>query len=140
MESNSISVLQDFDHFYYYGQGDLSTEIKTDVYLNLLQKKRSLFYNRSYDSSGVREYENTPNAIFLAIMLPYDIVTSLIKRNSTVSNGTNGNPDRRIAVSQNSIKIDQKGGEADVMVSYINLFDYQEESTGLPISLSRKVR
>ena len=139
MESNEIAVLRDFDHFYYYGQGNLSTEIKTDVFHNILQKKRSLYYNRSYDSAGVQEYENTPNTIFLAISLPYDIVLSLSKRNATVSNGTNGNPDRRIAVSQNSIRLTQDGGEVDVIVSYVNLFDYQEHNTGFPISL-RKVR
>ena len=140
MEHQDVEVLKDFDQFFYYGSGDLATEIRSDVLQNLLQRKRSLFYNRSLDSSGVKDYENVPNTIFITIMLPYDIVSSLAKRNSYVSNGEGDAPDRRIAISQATIRLRQDGQNLNINVEYINLFDLKQKEISTSLSLSGGAR
>lgn len=116
-------ALKDFDIFFYYGQNDLETETKSDVLANLLQPKRSLFYNRSLDSAGIGDYENMPNGLFLSVNLPYDIVNSLAKRNQFV---TSSPRDRRIAVSQSLIQIEQKNGEVNVNVYFVLMSDLKQ--------------
>jgi hypothetical protein len=125
---DNLKVLQDLDLFFYYGQNDLEIETKSDVLANIMQPKRSLFYNRALDSSGVQDYENMPAGLTLRINLPYDIVNSLSKRNQFVSNGENGSKDRRIALSQATIRteIDSKLGNVNVTILYIPLADFKQ--------------
>lgn len=131
----SIDVLSDFDMFFYYGQNDLDLETRHDVMLNLMQPKRSLLGNRSLDAAGVSDYENTPTGISLRINLPYDIVSSLSKRNQFVSNGENGSKDRRVAVSQSTVLIKQDiQGNVDVTVLYIPFANFKQTES-LSISL-----
>jgi len=119
----SIEQLKDFDNFFYYGQGDLKREIESDIHSIVNQNVRSLYYNRDNDSAGLDQYENTPNAIVQSVLIPYNVVSALSKRNVNVGNGQNGSKDRRIAVSQNSVKIDNKENFIDVSIFYIALFD-----------------
>jgi len=125
---SDVNDLKDFDNFYYYGQGDLSEEIKSEVLMTLMQQMRSLFYNRSYDSSEVHRYENSPNTIVLNILIPYVVVTALGKRNQIVSDGDIG-PDRRIAISQTLVRVETKRDELNVTVQFILLSNLNENST-----------
>lgn len=125
MAEIKVSELKDFDIFFYYGMNDLEIETKSDIYQNLLQPERSLLYNRSQDSAGIQKFENTPNTFQLQILLPYSIITSLAKRNSIVSAGQNGDIDRRVAVSQSTIRIEQEKEQASVILSYIPLANLQ---------------
>lgn len=126
-EKLDTSVLQDFDTFFYYGQNELEIETKSDLLAILLQPKRSLFYSRALNAAGVKEYENMPSGIMLRINLPYDIVDSIAKRNQFVSSGENGNPDRRVALSQNTIRLQTDNqGNVDVSVLYIPLADFRQ--------------
>jgi hypothetical protein len=122
----TVEQFADFDIFFYYGLGDLEIETKSDILQNLIQPKRSLFYNRSYDSSGIKEYENRPNSFALRISIPYDIVTSLSKRNTIVSAGENGNPDRRIAVSQATIRVENIKFGTNISVLYIPFANFRQ--------------
>lgn len=122
----NIEQLKDFDNFYYYGQGDLKREIESDIHAIVNQNSRSLSYNRSNDSAGLDQYENTPNAIVQSVLIPYNIVSALSKRNVNIGDGSNGSKDRRIAVSQNSVKVDNKENFIDVSIFYIALFDIAE--------------
>lgn len=133
----SIDVLSDFDMFFYYGQNNLDIETRHDVMLNLMQPKRSLLGNRSLDSAGVSDYENTPSGISLKINLPFDIVESLSKRNQYVSNGENGSKDRRIAVSQSTVRVEQDSqGNIDVTVQYIPFVNFkQTESLSIALGV-----
>lgn len=129
--------LKDFDVFFFYGQNELSLETKSDIMQNIIQPRRTLFYDRDLDSAGITRYENQPNAIALQINLPYDIVISISKRNQFVSAGEQGLPDRRVALSQNTIRLNSRGGEVDVTVQYIPLSDFkQTESTNFSLGLS----
>lgn len=129
--------LRDFDIFFYYGSIALETETQSDVLQNVVQPKRSLFYSRSQNSSGVNEWENKPVSFFLQMRLAYDIVTSLGKRNQVVSNGSDGLPDRRIACSQNTVRVDVDiNGEVNVTVQYIPLANLkQTELSKVPLGL-----
>jgi len=118
-----MSDLSDFDIFYYYGQNDLQMEIESDIQQNVVQGTRSLFYNRSNDSSGLDEFENIPNAITQTIIIPYNVVAALAKRNTYVGDGQNGTRDRRIVISQNTVKLRTDGNMIDISVFYIPLFN-----------------
>lgn len=119
--------LQDFDNFFYYGDGELSEETKSDVMQNILQPKRSLFYDRNLDSAGIPEYENYPISIYLTVVIPFQIVTSIAMRNQFVSNGEGDYPDRRVALSQATVNIERKNnGEMNITVLYIPLADFKE--------------
>ncbi len=123
-----VNDLKDFDNFYYHGQIDLAEEIKSDVLSTLLQSMRSLFYNRSYDSSEIGRYENSPNTIVLNILIPYVVVTALARRNQVVSAGDIG-PDRRIAISQTLVRVETNKDQLNVTVQFILLSNFNENST-----------
>lgn len=133
--NTDIDELKDFDLFFYYGQNELETETKSDVMANLMQPKRSLFYNRALDSAGIGEYENVPNGLSLRVNMPYDIVNSLSKRNQFVSNGENGSKDRRVAISQSTIRIESEKDNVKVSALYIPLSDFKQ-SESLSIKLN----
>lgn len=115
------SQLSDFDLFFYYGEegSNLEMETQSDVLAGIIQPKRSLFYDR-LDSSGVPEKENFPNSFVLEISTKYNIVSWCSYRNTKVSDGANGTPERRVAISQDLIAINYNNkGETDVNVQYI---------------------
>ena len=118
---SSIEQIKDFDNFFYYGEGDLAMEIESDIHQIINQDSRSMFYNRNNDSAGLDEHENSPNTIILSVLIPYNIVSALSKRNTYVGNGQNGTKDRRVIVSQNSIKIKNSGNNVGISVFYISL-------------------
>jgi hypothetical protein len=122
----AIEQFADFDMFFYYGSGKLENETKSDIFQNLMQQKRSLFYDRYYDSAGIKQYENRPNSFDLRINMPYDIVTSISKRNTVVSAGENDRPDRRIALSQSTIRIENSKKNLKVSVLYIPLATFKQ--------------
>lgn len=120
---SSISKLSSWDIFFYYGQNDLDLEIESDLMNLCLQPVRSLYYNNS-DSSGVSGYENYPNEFNLQINLRYSIANGVARRNQIISDGSNGYPDRRIAVSQFSISIKQVPNGINIAVLYIPYYNY----------------
>lgn len=121
-----IEQLSDFDMFFYYGSNTLEIETKSDILQNIIQSKRSLYYNRSMDAAGIKDYENRPTSFFLKINMPFDIVTSLSKRNISVSAGENNLPDRRIALSQNTIRIELDKFNIKVSILYIPLANFKQ--------------
>jgi hypothetical protein len=117
--------LQDWDLFFYYGETrDLELECRFDLFELLLQNKRSLFYSRRL-AAGLDQYENNPNTVKLQVLGKYEIASAVAYRNSLVSDGTTGHPDRRIAVSQNSIGIKQKRDETNIEIFYFLFSDYE---------------
>ena len=135
MEKVDLKVLKDFDIFFYYGQNELEIETKSDLLQNIMQPKRSLFYDRALDSAGIHDFENQPEGLTLRINLPYSIINSLSKRNQFVSSGENNSRDRRIALSQSTIKIENNiKGEINVSVLYIPLADFKQ-TQNLQVSL-----
>lgn len=119
----TIEELKDFDNFYYYGQGNLEMETKSDIHQIVNQNNRSMFYNRDKDSAGIDAYENTPNTIIQSILIPYNIVSALSKRNTYVGNGQENTKDRRIAISQNSIKIKSDRNSIVISIFYVALIN-----------------
>ena len=134
------NLLSDFDIFFYYGQSDLEIETKSDLMANLSQPKRSLFYNRALDSAGIYDYENFPEGPRVRVNLPYDVVNSFSKRNQFISNGENGARDRRVAVSQSTVRVEFSGrGNVNVTVLYIPLADFkQTESLQIGLNTGKK--
>lgn len=131
------NVLRNLDLFFYYGKSDLELETEHDLYIGLLQEKRSAFYYRDY-GAGVGEYENAPISLATQVGLRFDIVDFAARRNAVVSDGSNGRPDRRVSTSQSAIRVERDGrGELDVTVLYVpfsNIENVQEltVSTGGP--------
>ena len=126
--------LNSFDYFYFYGKPDLENEIASEILALLMQPTRSLFYSRGYNAAGVANFENAPNAIITQVVLPYDIVEAISRRNGLVSNGSQGNRDRRIAVSQQTVTVEGKESELDLSVEYILLADNSTDNISLPLA------
>lgn len=120
-----IDKLSDFDLFLFYGSSDIDLEIEHDVMKGVLQPKRSLFYFRE-EGAGAGEYENYPSGFFMQVSLRYDIANWIAQRNTRVSDGSNGYPDRRVATSQAVIKIENLKGEVDIQVLYIPFYSYEK--------------
>lgn len=132
MDANQLA---DFDTVFYYGQGELRDEIASDLLQILTQGKRSLFYSRSRNSAGVQE--NIPNSVSSKVLVPFDIISAISKRNDTTGNGQNGSRERRVATSQNQVKVEQKGSTADISVYYVPFFDInQKNRVGFQIGLN----
>jgi hypothetical protein len=131
MNTYTNDQLSDVDIFFYYGKSDLDLETRSDIMQNLLQSRRSLFYDRSNDCAGIKDFENYPNTLGLQILLPYSIVDALSKRNFTVSAE---NLDRRVAVSQSTIKVSSDKNGIGINVFYIPFFNL-ENPTNLNIPL-----
>ena len=124
----------DFDVFFYYGenQNPLEIENESDIYAGLTQRKRSMYYNRQF-GAGIPDKENYPNSLALLIGTRYDVVNWAALRNNRVSTE---DPDRRVAISQETVKIGQgnKKGTMDVNVTYIPFTNFEQpKSVSLPI-------
>lgn len=134
---NQTEQLKDFDNFFFYGYGELEDETRSDVLQNVMQPRRSLFYARNMDSAGLPEYENYPESMYKHIIIPYQVVESLSMRNQYVSNGSNDHPDRRVAVSQSTIRIEENKGEMNITILFIPLSDYkQTQQVNVPLGVS----
>lgn len=131
-----INQIKDFDNFFYYGLQDVEAETEHDLILGLLQPKRSFFYNRQ-DGAGIQDYENHPNGLMIEIGMRYDIANWIARRNEVVGNGEGGTKERRVATSQNAIKIEREVqtlgvvsrrtlGSINVSVLYIPLRDVEQ--------------
>jgi len=135
-EQPSIDTLSDFDMFFYYGLNPLDLETRHDIMLNIMQPKRSLLGNRSLDAAGVKDYENTPASVNLQFKLPYDIVESISKRNQYVTNGENGTRDRRVAISQSSVRVEfDTKGNVSITVGYIPLTNFKQSEVSVPLGI-----
>lgn len=117
----------DMDYFFFYGTVEERAEIEADLKIGLMQDKRSMFYNRSF-GAGVPDYENTAGGLAADVALRYSIASWISRRNSEVSDGSNGTRDRRVLASQSAIQISQSPGNIDIKVLYVPYFDYQKPS------------
>ena len=125
----------DLDYFFYYGEVNLNDEIQNDVLAVLIQPKRSLYFNRSNDSAGIEGYENYPISAALQILVSYDIMSAMGKRNLNVSDGSSNTKDRRIAISDELISVEFQGEEINVSVRYISLNDLKTRELIIPVGL-----
>ena len=122
--------LEDFDNFFFYGldpiDANVIRETQSEIAAELLQPRRSAWYFRSY-GVGVPNYENSPIGVFMQIGIPFDVVQSMTRRNDEVTNGQNGLPDRRIAVSQDNVRVDHEDdGTTRVAVNFVPLITAQK--------------
>ena len=117
--------LSDIDIFFFFGDNDLGMEVESELLRGILQPKRSMFYNRE-EGAGVKEYENRPSGITLDVGVRYDIANWVSQNNARVTDGSEGYPDRRIAVSQNTINVERKNGQVNIDVLYIPFFNYEK--------------
>ena len=114
----SIDELSSWDIFFYYGQSDINLEMQSDLMLLALQSDRSLYYDRR-ESGGIAGYENHPNDLNLQVNIRYNIANAVAWKNGISASGIDGMPDRRIALSQNSISFLKSGGELNVALLFI---------------------
>ena len=120
----SIEQLKSIDFFFYYGLGEVLNETKHDIVMGMLQPKRSMLYDRTM-GAGISEYENYPSSFAMQVGMKFDIASWISRRNAQVSSGTDGFPDRRVGVSQNTILIQANQGNVDVMAYYIPFSDFK---------------
>lgn len=137
---SEVKDLVHSDTFFYHGSGRIpvETEILADVTWGVVQRKRSMFYNRDY-GGGLESAENYPNAIGLQIMTRFDIVDFVGRRNDVVSDGTDGNPNRQAATSQTVIKVEQEGSEVDISFDIFGTQFQQPANIQIPSSIFRSL-
>lgn len=117
-------IANPWDMFFYYGLHPLEEETSYDLHEFLFSYTRELFYFR-LGSGGVYSYENYPIG-YSFFMLKYKLAYALSYRNTYVSNDINTGKDRRIAISQDTIKISSPGvGEVDIVIGYVLLSSLQ---------------
>jgi hypothetical protein len=111
-------VNPNWDFFFYYNEGLLSLEQEDDFDLlqGVMQALNSLSYFRQ-EGAGIQEIENNPNGFILLLLARYNIVKWVAFRNSYV---VVNNPDRQLAVSQDSIDVYQENNEVNIDVGYRN--------------------
>lgn len=117
-------ISPNWDYFFYYDESSLDDMNELNLTQGLMQPRRTLYYFRQ-EGAGVQESENLPNSLGLFISLRYNIVKWIAYMNDYVTDGDEGFPDRRLAVSQEFITISQKGQEVDVDVFYIPFNNYK---------------
>jgi hypothetical protein len=130
------SQLSDFDIILFYGENDLDLEIQSEILAGLIQGKRSLFYNRQ-DGCGISE--NVPNGLSSQISMRYQIAKWGAYRNSYVTDGSSGSPDRRALISQNSVSFDtnnKNDGNMDLNVLYVPMKNNLQVSNNVTIQLT----
>jgi hypothetical protein len=108
------------DLFFFYDTIPASDMIAAEVFAVCLQPPGLLFYNRRF---GAEVGENNPNTFSQQVNVRTAIMTSLSLRNTRVTDGRGGFPDRRAVTSWNAIEITQAGENADIQVGYIELGD-----------------
>jgi hypothetical protein len=116
------------DHFFYYGEGIINErdECVSDLMQLLIQPKRSQYFFRR-SGAGVKDFEGHPIGLMLKIGIPFSIADAIAYRNTYVSDGSGGYPDRRIATAQDAISFDVKGnGNIDITVLYVLFMDSGE--------------
>ena len=113
--------MQQWDTFFYYGQGTVEDENQQDILMLVKQPLKSLFYDRQF---GCDTKYNFPMSAISQALVAYSVANAIAIRNQNVSDGTNGTYDRRVAASQNAITVDDgKNGERNITILYINYAD-----------------
>ena len=77
-------------------------EIQSNIFCGVLQRRRSMFYARSY---GCAPMEGAPTGIQFLIDVRYRIARWVAERNAQVGDGSGGTVDRRAITSQNLVTV-----------------------------------
>lgn len=118
--------MKQWDTFFYYGNGTVQDENEQDLLQLVNQKSKSMFYNRQY---GCDVKYNFPMSVINQSLVAYSIASAISTRNQNVSDGSSNTTDRRIAVSQNSISVeDGSNGERNISILYFNYADTSKPS------------
>lgn len=125
----------DSDLIFFYDSVDVRKETEADILGMLVQPKGSMFYFRRLGCDVLGD-ENAPAAVSTMIKLKADVVGAFGFRNSQVTNGSLGFPDRRAFTSQSVITVEQDGqtGDTDVSVPYVETADLSSlKQTSVPL-------
>lgn len=126
--------LSDINIFFGYGSLDLELETEHDINWGLMQPRNSMFYDRR-DAAGIVDYENWPSALWLLVLLKYEIMAWNAYRNNVVGDGVDGRKERRVAMSQDYISIEADGPELNIDVEYIPYTKTRPKNVTMPIGI-----
>lgn len=115
------------DYFFYYQNIDFRDMCKHDLLELLSQPARSMYFFSKY-GAGIKNFENFPTGFIMRIGITYGIANAIAKRNTFVTDGSGGTPDRRIATSQEAVEYEQgEMGNLDVSVFYFLFADLKKQ-------------
>jgi hypothetical protein len=107
-----------WDTLFYYGMKTVEEENEQDLLLLVQQPVMSMFYNRSF---GCEINYNYPMSVISQALTARSIASAVAIRNQNVSDGSDGNPDRRVALSQNTVSVEDKpNGYRTITLLYFN--------------------
>lgn len=133
MLDNLFQQYASTDYFFYFQQNELHSQCEADLSAILMQPKRKMYFNRQF-GSGAGAFRNYPVGFMLQLGVGFSIADSVAYRNTTVTDGSNGSIDRRIAASQSSITVDNDDkGDVDITVLYY-LFADQKKPQSLKMN------
>ena len=105
-------MLNSWDNLFYSGLNNIEEEINIDLIQVLIQPEKSLFYFRQ-EGAGVKE--NIPNTFSQQMLTRYKIAKWVAFRNGYLQ----GEIEKRVAISQNYIEIENNSNEQNISVYYI---------------------
>lgn len=127
-----MSDLSNFDIFFFYGEdgSDSELECKHNVLLQVIQPPKTFFYGRD-KISGISIFENQIISLLAQINIKYEIAMAIATYNNSLFIDENSEVDRRFAVSQDSIFIEDKGEEFDLFI-YGFMYQHYTKLTSIP--------
>jgi len=126
--SNLFKQYASSDYFFNYGLLDSKDEAKHDLIEVIVQPQKSMFFFREF-GAGIKNMENFPSGLRLRIAVTYGIANAVAFRNTVVTDGSEDYPDRRLAVSQDSIEYKQDdAGNLDLSIFYFLYADVKNPS------------
>ena len=107
----------------------VDAEIQMDVFSGVLQRQRTMFYNRGF---GVAPMENYPSGAQFVIGTRHSIASWVARRNKEVGDGSGSTIDRRAITSQALITVVSRDsgnaqlGAVDVQILVIPMHDLKK--------------
>ena len=129
--------LSNFDIFFFYGEdgSDPELETKHNVLIHVLQPPKSFFYGRD-KISGISLFENEILSLLSQISMKFDIASSIANYNNSLFIDEDTKVDRRFAVSQDSIFIEDNKTDFDIYI-YGFLYQNYQQLTSIPTRIPK---
>lgn len=124
------------DYFFRYDAVPNRELVEAEISQLLVQRKRKLFYNRSW-GCGIPEQEQLPNIGIVRATIGFDVVSAIALRNTRVTDGQNG-VDRRAFASQQTVNVEQKGADLAVEAGFIMVGELSASRTGAVVPWGRR--
>lgn len=131
----TFEEISNSDYFFFYGEGiiPLQDEAQHDIFEQVIQPRRTYFYNRQ-EAIGITEFENYPSSLVAEILTRFRVAQGISFKNTLVTDGSNGQLDRRVVVSQNTVSTRFVDDLLDIGIQYFLFASIEEpQQINIPV-------